>query len=134
MKIVIREAEYDLSEAVGEAFIGDLYVLKTKLGISVKTINKTFEKLNEELQREDFEQLDLLDDPDLMLNLQGMIWLAKRKAGEMISLHEAGNVPFNAVSFQGDEGDEAAESEPEIDPKALDSAAAGEAEAEAPAT
>lgn len=124
MKLIINEKPYDLDEAVSEASLGDLYVLKTKLNVSVKTINKTFESLAELVERDDFDPLDLLDDADLMLNLQGMVWLARRKAGEIISLHEAGNIPFNAVRIEGDEEDEV--EEPAIDPKAQDSVAGGE--------
>jgi hypothetical protein len=126
VKLLIQGEAYDLEEAIGEAAIGDLYVLKVKLGISIKTINNTFETMGELSRTEGFDAMDLLDNPDVMLNLQGLIWLAKRHSGAPFSLEDAGRVPFSALSFESDE-EEAAVAE--IDPKAQDSVAAeGKAE------
>lgn len=124
MKLLIQGQAYELQEAIGEAFIGDLYTLKVKLGISIKTINETFETMGELSQREDFNAMDLLDNSDVMLNLQGLIWLAKRKAGENITVEDAGRIPFAALSFEADPDDLDGEVEPEIDPKAQGSAPA----------
>lgn len=118
MKLLISGTAYDLEDAIGEAAIGDLYTLKIKLGISIKTINTTFETMGEMSKSDEFDAMDLLDNPDVMLNLQGLIWLAKRKAGESLTVEDAGRVPFAALSFESDEEPEA---EPEIDPKALGS-------------
>lgn len=128
-KLVIQGTPYELEDAIGEAAIGDLYTLKVKLGISVKTINQTFKLIGEEAKRDDFEAVDLLDNPDLLLNLQGLIWLAKRKAGEKVTLDAAGQIPFSALSFETDD-DELDEVVPTVDdgndPKALVSAEAAD--------
>lgn len=124
MRLIIQGQPYELEEAIGEAAIGDLYTLKVKLGISIKTINNTFETMGELARSEGFDAMDLLDNPDVMLNLQGLIWLAKRSAGEKITVDEAGRVPFSALGFESDEPDEEPEAEVEIDPKALGSAPA----------
>ena len=97
MKFVIDGVKYGLEESVTKATLGDLYVLKVKLGVSVKTISATFGRLD------GMSPMDILDDAEVLLNLQGVIWLARRKAGEALTLEEAGEVPFMDLSIESDD-------------------------------
>ena len=97
MKVVIDGVKYGLEESVTKATLGDLYVLKVKLGVSVKSISATFGRLG------GMTAMDMLDDAEVLLNLQGVIWLARRKAGEPLTVEEAGEVPFTDLSIEDDD-------------------------------
>ncbi|TFD80714.1 hypothetical protein E3T54_02945 [Cryobacterium sp. Sr8] len=110
MNIVISGVAYGLEDSISKATLGDLYLLKVKLGVSVKTIQGTFQKFGE-LE----DAVDLLDDADALLNLQGIIWLSRRKAGEDTSFEDAGAVSFVDLAFEDDDDEAGADVE---DPKA----------------
>lgn len=95
MKIVIAGVAYGLEDSIGKATLGDLYTLKVKSGVSVKTIRDTFASFSDMS-----DALDLLDSADALVNLQGVVWLARRKAGESVTFEEAGNISFTELSFE----------------------------------
>lgn len=106
MKVVINGTEYGLEESVNRATLGDLRVLKAKLGASAKTISATFQKF------QGAKNIDLLDDDDVLRDLQAVVFLARRKAGEDVTVEEAGDVSFTDIAFASDEDDEDEESAP----------------------
>lgn len=110
-KIIISGVAYGLDDSLGRASLGDLYTLKLKLGVSVKTITTTFQKFGELGENEDFSPLDLLDDAEVIRNLQGIVFLARRKAGENISVEDAGAVSFMDIEFELDDDDAEAAAE-----------------------
>lgn len=110
MKIIITGVEYDLYSSINKAALGDLIMLKSKLNVSVKTINETFKKFGK------LSDVEMLDDMDAMQNMQGVIWLAQRKAGEDGTLDDAGLVSYSDVEFDDESTDAAEDVEP--DPKA----------------
>jgi hypothetical protein len=52
--------------------------------------------------------------------MQGLIYLSRRKAGDVLEVEEAGATPFDTFSFEADPGDEVEGD----DPKDLTDAAA----------
>ena len=120
MKIVIAGVKYGLEESISKATLGDLYTLKIKSGVSVKTIRDTFTSFGEMT-----DALDLLDDATALINLQGVIWLSRRKAGEAVTFEEAGNVSFTELSFEV-EDDEGADDEDPKEPAASGQDESGE--------
>lgn len=111
MKIVISGVEYGLEDSIHKASLGDLLQLKTKLNVSAKSISATFKKFN------GAHVMDLLDDADVLRDLQGVIFLSRRKAGETLTVDEAGQVSFTDVTFVSEDDDEA-DGDAETDPKA----------------
>lgn len=116
MKLRILDTEYDITDSVNRATLNDLMQLKVKTksdnyeGVSVKTIKTTFESMGQRAQQEGFDPVELLDDPTFLLNMVGVMWLARRRNGETITVEEAGSVTFNDFQFIGDDPtDEAAE-------------------------
>lgn len=101
MKLVISGVAYSLDDAITKATLGDLYTLKVKNGLSMKTILVAFKKVSSAM-----EPLDLLDDADVLNNLVAMIWLARRKGGEFLTFEEAGAVAFDDITFETDDDDE----------------------------
>lgn len=106
MKIVINGVGYDLNATVNKAALGDLITVKSKLDVSVKTINATFKKFGA------LKDVELLDDVEAMQNMQAVVWLAMRKAGEDCTLEDAGQVSYSDVDFTGDDADEDVEPDP----------------------
>jgi len=125
--IRVGSETYSLVESVNGASLGDLYALKVQTrrdgspGVSVKTIAETFKRLGELAQDEKFTPLDLLDDDVFIQNLIGVAFLARRKAGELITVADASDVSFNDIEF-------ISEDDEEVEPTPLDEAAeSGEA-------
>lgn len=119
-RINIQGTEYDLTAAVSAAGLGDLFTLKVKtkaLGypVTLRSINQLFSRLAEEAKDPNFDPVSLLDNEDLLLTFQAVLWLSKRKAGESLTFEQAGAISFTEFSLLSDED----EAEDEPDPKAL---------------
>lgn len=114
ISIRVGSETYNLQDSVNGASLGDLYALKVQTrkdgspGVSVKTISETFVRIGELAQAEDFETIDLLDDDEFIQNMIGVVFLARRKAGEQITVEQASNVAFNDLAFIEDDEDDAA--------------------------
>ena len=121
--IRVGSETYSLVESVNNAALKDLYALKVQTrrdgspGVSVKTISETFTRVGVESQVEGFNPIDLLDDDVFILNLIGLAFLARRKAGEHVSFDEAGQIAFNDIAIVPDDDDE------DDEPAPLDEAA-----------
>lgn len=127
MKLRIDDTEYDVQEAISGATLGDLMKLKVKtktadfLGVTVKSIKSTFKDIGQRLQDdEEFDTLDLLGDEGFLINMQGLIYLARRKAGERIEVEDAGDTAFSSFGFifDDDEADDETNEAGTSDPKA----------------
>lgn len=107
--IRVGEAVFSLEESVNGAALGDLYALKVQTrkdgspGVSVKTISETFTRIGEMAQRDDFSPLDMLDDDVFIQNMVGVVFLARRKAGEQITVDDAARVSFDDIGFVADD-------------------------------
>lgn len=145
MGVKISGVVYD-TDTVGKAPIGDLFRLRQWTGhelgmpVSIKTINNTFERLGRESEQAEAEakrreeaglepdpeawsELDLLDDPEFMLSLIGIVYLSKRGMREAITIEEVfENQGFNDIEFVPDSDDVDVVGEVEatvVDPKSV---------------
>jgi hypothetical protein len=107
VKIVINGVPYSLEESVGGAHLGDLMQLKMQsktagsAGVSVPTINDLFRRLGD--LPDGFRPVDLLDDEDFLANVIGVMFLARRKAGEKVSYQDASEIAFDDFHFEDDD-------------------------------
>lgn len=120
MRIALNDVTYDLSEAVSKAKLNDLMELKVRTqstgeGVSVKTIRATFIRMGETFktmngQSDDMTDgqmaealsnafLELLSDTDFVRNFVGVMFLARRRAGEKITVEDAGEFAFSDIRF-----------------------------------
>ena len=112
--IRIGSETYSLEDSISQASLGDLYTLKVQTrrdgspGVSVKSISETFIRLGERSAEPDFTGADLLDDDVFIENMIGVVFLARRNAGENITLEDARGVSFNDIAFIVDDEDDAA--------------------------
>lgn len=143
MKLIIGAVEYDVTDSIQKATLGDLMKLKVKtktatfVGVTAKSINQTFIDVGKRLQENgkvrreryaayvgaggdlsedeadlsepgDWTFIDLLGDEDFLVNMQGLIYLARRHAGESLEVEDAADTPFDSFSIQDeDEADDA---------------------------
>lgn len=107
-KITGKDTIYDAQAGVEKATLHQLYELKVKHGIGVKTLAHMVHNMSK------FEDpTDVLDDKDGFRALMIVIWLARRHAGEPLSLEEATNFPISDLEMVEEEVPEAV-----ADPKA----------------
>lgn len=120
MRIELNGNTYDLSEAVSKAKLNDLMELKLKTqstgeGVSVKSIRGTFMRMgdtfkamsgqSDEMTDEQMAEalseafLELLSDAEFVRNFVGVIFLARRRAGEKVTVEEAGEFAFSDIHF-----------------------------------
>lgn len=143
MKIVVNDVEYPLTESIQGATLLDLMKLKVKTrgekyvgdaafkGVDPKGIMRMFRVMRERVEaaevvareREEaglpedpdaFDQGDLLGDPEFLVHIASLIWLARRKAGDEIEFDEAASVGFDRFNLLTDEDDE---EDDDADPK-----------------
>lgn len=121
-KISGNDTVYDAQAGVEKATLHQLYELKVKHGIGVKTLARMVQNMSK------FEDpTDVLDDKDGFRALMIVIWLARRHAGEStLSLEDATSFPISDLEMVEEESEAEAE-----DPKAT--APASEAAASVPA-
>ena len=160
MKLIIDTTEYDVTDSIQKATLGDLMKLKVKtktstfIGVTAKSINQTFIAIGTQLAaaRElrstryaeyvlaggdlaedevdlsspnDWNTIDLLGDEDFLVNMQGLIYLARRRAGEQLEVEDAADTPFDSFSLTDD-----SEAEPDAPKGLTGSAADGEPRAQ----
>ena len=156
MKLIIGTTEYDVTDSIQKATLGDLMKLKVKtktstfIGVTAKSINQTFIAIGKHLTAagelratryaeyvsaggdlaedevdlsnpDDWSTIDLLGDEDFLLNMQGLIYLARRRAGELLEVEDAADTPFDSFSLSTDDADEEAVT---VAPKGLTDSAA----------
>ncbi|QDY64878.1 hypothetical protein FQA45_00315 [Glutamicibacter halophytocola] len=122
MKLVVGDNKYPLKEGIAKASLGDLYVLKIKSGMGIKTLMHTFNNL-----KGAESHLDFLEDENGIQALRAMIFLCRRAAGENIDFEEATNMPLSSIGFETEEQDT-----PEADPKETPTASAPDDEPHTP--
>ena len=125
MKIKLHDVEYDLSQAVSKARLNDLMELKVKtridghpgvdpksiraallrMGTSLKEAKAALAEPDDDALAEIIQDvfLELLGDDDFLRNFVGLIFLARRYAGENTTVKEAGEFAFFDVEWVVDE-------------------------------
>lgn len=109
MKFMLRGGEtvYDCEAGIEKASLGLLYELKVKTGVGVKQLARMVQTLGK------FEDpMDALSDKDAFRALMIVIWLARRHAGEKLSVEEANDVALNDFILVRDEPEEVEEAAP----------------------
>lgn len=108
-KLRVGEEVFGLEESVSGASLGDLYQLKVQTrkdglpGVSVKTISDALVRAGERAAEPDFQTVDLLDDEVFLQNLVGLVFLARRRAGQQVSFDEASRVSFQDIELIADD-------------------------------
>lgn len=122
--IRIGETTYDLVESVSGATLGDLKYLgretvsKDYPKVTVKSMQETFIRMGELVQAEGASALDLLGDDAFLANIIGVVFLARRKAGENVTYDDAACVSFNDIAFVDDEDEAEAPKDEAAEPAA----------------
>jgi hypothetical protein len=113
--IRVGSETYDLQAAISGATLNDLkrLQLQTKSewlpsGVTPQSIQESLEWLGERAKEDDFKQVELLGNLTFMDNLAGLVFLARRKAGEHLEVSDAGDVAFTDIQFVNDDEDDAA--------------------------
>jgi hypothetical protein len=113
--IRVGSETYDLQDAISGATLNDLkrLQLQTKSewlpsGVTPQSIQESLEWLGERAKADDFDQVELLGNLTFMDNLAGLVFLARRKAGEHLEVSDAGDVAFTDIQFVNDDEDDAA--------------------------
>lgn len=100
MKLILAGSEYDINESMTKATLYDLYELKTKTGIGMKSLSDALERMGKLADPQQF-----LDDETILLALCALVWLCRRHAGESLSIEEANRVALADVQFKVDAAD-----------------------------
>lgn len=110
MKFMIEDKEYNAEEGVSKVTLSTLYELKVKTGIGMKTLAEMVQRFDQIT-----DPLDLLENKDSFKAFMIVIWLARRHAGERLSLEEASGFPLDTFRIVMEDDDEQPE---QADPKA----------------
>jgi hypothetical protein len=114
LKLTLRGESYDLIEAVSEATMQTLKVLNVSSArsggeafpaVTPRTIQECFTTLAAKYNDPTFNQMELLDDIAFLSNMQGIVFLARRKRGDQITFDEAGDFAPSELGFEPDEED-----------------------------
>jgi hypothetical protein len=124
MKLIIGDKKYDVHESIQHVALGDVLQLKKQSAadgeppVTVKTIQATFTRMREVTKTEGFNPVDLLEDDDFLRSMIGLIFVARRRAGEDITFEDAANTPFDSfhLDTDGDEEEESEEADPKVPP------------------
>nr|QOL00385.1 hypothetical protein [uncultured organism] len=100
MKLILAGKEYDINESMTKATLFDLYELKMKTGIGMKSLSDALERMGKLADPKDF-----LDDETILLALCALVWLCRRHAGESLTIEEANKVALADVQFKVDAAD-----------------------------
>jgi hypothetical protein len=111
VKLVVADVHYDITESLQGATLGDLMNLKLKtrrpddgfIGVTVPFIQSTFVDTGTRMQSDGFDPLELLGDEAFLSAMIGVIYLARRKAGEPISVADAAETPFTSFRMEDDD-------------------------------
>ena len=111
MKIIIAGKPYSLDEAVSHPKLRDVKYLarasrtKDSPAVTPLTIQQMFKDLGDQVQvqGDGFDQTVWLMDDMVLANLQGVMWLARRKEGEDLTYDEAGDTDLTDFTFEDDE-------------------------------
>lgn len=101
MKFLIEGREYDLERGLSKASLYTLFELKSKYGIGIKSmalIAKRMDKMT--------DTIDMLDDEEAFKVFMAVVWLARRYAGEKLTLEEANGMALDSLQIVEDEGEE----------------------------
>ncbi len=110
MKLILRGEKYDLESAISDATLQTLKVLAVS---SQRSGGEKFDSVTIGSIMDCFTQLDSTDDylglfgdPAFLSSFQGLIFLARRKAGEPVTFDECGEFSLQNGDISFDVEDE----------------------------
>jgi hypothetical protein len=116
VKLEIDGKQYDLEAGMARADLYTLFELKSKYGIGMQSMLKAAERMK------GLDPMAMLEDVELFQTFLAMIWLARRHAGERLTLEESTSIPLTELRVVDEEGAEVADP-----PQALTGSAQGAA-------
>lgn len=118
MLLRIRGEQFDLQEVLSRPTLNTLYYLKIKSRSDENPTGMSLTQLGEYLGRmkglEDPRQI--LDDPEILLALKGVVFLCHRSAGHKISWDEAGDFGLDELDFVTEDSDDLVVAAAKTDP------------------
>lgn len=102
--LIVSGQSYSLEDTIAKSTLGDLTALKMSTGIGIKTIKDSIIRMAASGSPDDF-----LDDEIILRSIGALVWLAKRRAGETLTIEQATDVPMGEVQFRFTVADEADE-------------------------
>jgi hypothetical protein len=100
MIFIIEGKEYDVDQGMAKVTLQTLFELKAKHGISAKDLQGMagyLQKFNGK------DPAELLDDKVALRGLMVVIWLARKHAGEKLSMEEANSFPMDQFLIKPEE-------------------------------
>jgi hypothetical protein len=116
VKLEVDGKQYDLEAGMARADLYTLFELKSKYGIGMQSMLKAAERMK------GLDPMAMLEDVELFQTFLAMIWLARRHAGERLTLEESTSIPLTELRVVDEEGAEVADP-----PQALTGSAQGAA-------
>ncbi len=102
MKFVIAGRDYDVA-SLGKVSLFDLLELKKSTGIDLDTMQQ---RLTEFDDREKFPRPEMvMGSADHLLALGALVWLVRRRNGELLTLEQACDFPLDELEVVLDEDD-----------------------------
>lgn len=110
MKLRVGADLLELDEAIAHPTLRDLKYLareskKDGCAVTARTIQDLFLNFQKRSEEGTFDSADLLSDPDVLSQLQGLVWLARRHAGEDLTFDAAGDFDLTTFAFIDDSED-----------------------------
>jgi hypothetical protein len=108
MLIRIAGVEHDLNEVLGRPSLNDLFYLKVKSRSPEYPEGMSLAKLGEYLKRlaNVTHAAEIVDDPEILLALKGVVYLCRRHDGEKVTWDEAGELELSELDFIVEDSDE----------------------------
>jgi len=123
MILRIAGVEHDLADVLSRPSLNDLFYLKVKSrspeypnGISLVTLGEYLSRLATIK-----DPRDLVDDPDVLLALKGVVYLCRRHAGERLTWEDAGELELRDLDFVVEDSDDLVLAKAQEDPPAAPS-------------
>lgn len=108
MLITIAGVQHDLQEVLAKPSLNDLFYLKVKSRSEEFPEGMSLARLGEYLAKMRSIQTgaQLLDDPEILLALKGVVYLCRRRAGERLTWDDAGDLRLDEITFVIEDSDE----------------------------
>ncbi len=103
MLLRIDGKDYSITDALTHPSLYDLHALKLSTGMGLQSLMKATDRIDE--YKGDFMQA--FEESDLLLAFMAIIWLARRCAGERLTMEEANSFPVDEIEMIEEDSDRA---------------------------
>lgn len=109
MKIVIQGKAYEMA-SIGKATLFDVMEIKKATGMTIGEMEQHLTALaGSGTEDPETAGAELLNNPEGMIALGALVWLTRRRAGEVLTLEQACDFPLDELEFVEEPGDVAEE-------------------------